>query len=1140
MKLKVTGAVLGAGLIASLSIPVLLHLKGNNRWLLTAALSLLAILASAFLLWLENRKQAPLGPGPRSASAAGNQELANYLSEAETKLIASKGTGGRARLGNLPVILVLGPQGAAKTTTIVQSAIEPELLAGQVYGNDQIVPTRLLNIWFARQSVLVEPAASVVADPARWSALIRHVQPGKLGSALTSAQPPRSAVVMLDCERLYNSGGNGTLAGIARELHTQLGAISRQLGIAVPVYVLFTKADRVPFFQDYLATLNDAEASQPLGVALPLTDANDAAPYEEAQTARISQAFDQLYYSLAEKRLVFLAREIEGGAAPSGYEFPRELRRLRPALTQFLVDLCRPSQLSVNPFLRGFYFVGVRPLIVREAVHAPQRSRQSPKVDAGATAIFRPGQSESFERPSQTPEFISRRVPQWVFLRRLFPDVVLADDSGLRQSGASVKTHLFRRLLLAGTALLCAVFLMGATVAFINNRALESQVRTAAADINASQLGAESIPSVDSLRKLDHLRESLETISEYNRTGAPLSYRLGLYVGNELLPKARNIYFARFRQLLFSGIDDRLVASLKSLPPTPGPLSSYGTAYNALKSYLITTVHHEKSTAAFLSPELDRYWQMDHKVDGERLALARRQFDFYANELRFENPYSSENDHALIDSTRSYLGQFAGTERVYRNMLTDIEKNLPPVSFKGPRDVVSDSYSVPGAFTTAGFAQMADAIKHVNKYFAGEPWVLESQSVSVGDLAKLESDIQGRYTADYIGEWRKYLNAAQVIPYSSIPDAARKLRVNSAPESPLLGILCLASENTDADPALSRAFAPLHKAVAPACSTSYISAPNADYMKNLAGLQVSLEQIGTQKPDTVDPIVAAAASTANQAKTSVIQLAQSLGIDGDGHIEGKIERLLEAPIKYTDPLLKGLAPAAINGKGAGLCAEMRPLLLKFPFNAQASQEASLAEINAIFKPVDGSLWKFYDANLSKSLTRIGEPISGGGFTYSARFLSFFRRAAAFSNAAYAAGPDPKLEFVLRPVSSEDIQSLRLNIDGTTAEFPAGSSESHKFSWPGTASLVSLSGVSKSTGTFTRPYDGPWAVFHFFADANRAPPSGVGVFEWDQKFGLAARTVQIVKLDLNMGSAPPVFQRGYFAGLSCVADIASPK
>jgi hypothetical protein len=46
------------------------------------------------------------------------------------------------------------------------------------------------------------------------------------------------------------------------------------------------------------------------------------------------------------------------------YELPREFRKLRNAAVRLLVDLGRPSQLRVNPFLRGFYFSGVRPVVV--------------------------------------------------------------------------------------------------------------------------------------------------------------------------------------------------------------------------------------------------------------------------------------------------------------------------------------------------------------------------------------------------------------------------------------------------------------------------------------------------------------------------------------------------------------------------------------------------------------------------------------------------------------------------------------------------------------------------------------------------------------------------------------------------------
>jgi len=1147
MMLKVTGATLVAWLVASFAIPKLLGLKSPDQWILSGALSLIGILAAAAVVWWNQRKKAA-AEGDSNASAQqldSADELARYLHDAEAKLSASRQLPRGTRFGNLPVIFIMGAQGAAKTTTVVQAGIEAELLAGHVFQDTQIVPTRLANIWFARQAVFVEPARSVVDDKNRWLSLIRRMQPGKWSSVVKrGSQSPRAAIVIFDCERLYASGASGDWASVARDLQAQLREVSQQLGIALPVYVLFTKLDRIPFFHDYVRTMQDAEAAQPLGAALPLPNTNRSGSYEEEQTARIHEAFNQIYYSLADKRLEFLGRDNDPSAPPAGYEFPRELRKLRTPVTQFLVDLCRPSQLSIGPFLRGFYFSGVRPVTVREAVQAPQRPvRPSADPAAGATAIFRPGQMQA--AAASTPELITKRVPQWVFLRRLFPEVVLADDLGLRESGASVKTNLLRRVLLTAAAALCLALLSGFTISYFNNRSLEFQVSGAAAGIGALPSANAGIPSLDALRRLDQLREALKTISDYNRDGAPLRYRLGLYVGNDLLPQARAVYFGRFRQLLLDDTERRLLSNLKGLPSSPGASDSYADPYNWLKSYLIITSHHEKSTVSYLATELTKYWQAGRDIDSERVLLASKQFDFYAGELQYANPYSSETDRAAVDHARRYLGQFAGIERVYRNLLTEAGGNNPTLNFNkkfpGSSAVVTNTYDVPGAYTKSGFAGITDAIKHANKYFAGDQWVLGDQAALPADLPKLQQELTSRYAADYIDTWRKYLRAGQVVPYASIPDAAKKLGINAGPESPVLGMMCLASQNTDSSQEISKAFQTLHKVVPPACSTNYIGGSNADYMKSLAGLQVSLEQIGTQKPDPADPMVAAASNSANLAKTSMIQLSQTLGVDPNAHLESKLEQLLEAPIKYTDPLLRGLAPAALNGKGAALCAEMRPILAKYPFNPQSAQEASLAEVNAIFKPGDGAFWKFYDANLAKSLTRTGDPIPGAGVTYTQRFLGFFHRAAAFSDAAYTGGAQtPKIDFFLRAVPSDDIQSLRLNVNGASADFPAGSAEPHRFSWPGAAPAVSLSGVSKSAGSFTRPYDGLWATFRFFADANRAPATGIGVYEWDQKFGLTARTLFVVKFDVNMAGAPPVFQKNYFAGLSCVAEIATAR
>ena len=187
--------------------------------------------------------------------------------------------------------------------------------------------------------------------------------------------------------------------------------------------------------------------------------------YAEEETKRLTKAFDDIFYALAEKRLDLLDRDNnETDKLPGIYEFPRELRKLRSLLVQFLVDLGRPSQLTVNPFLRGFYLSGVRAVVVDDVVHAaPQGAVEvsEAEFDAGATRIFGGGGAPAYVQAKVAPRVVgSRKVPQWVFLTQLFNDVIAKDRVAMATSGFSSRVNLLRRLALgfvAVVAIVCAI-----------------------------------------------------------------------------------------------------------------------------------------------------------------------------------------------------------------------------------------------------------------------------------------------------------------------------------------------------------------------------------------------------------------------------------------------------------------------------------------------------------------------------------------------------------------------------------------------------------------------------------------------------------------------------------------------------------
>jgi type VI secretion system protein ImpL len=1119
------------------------------------ALVLVALIVLVVWFLLQRKKEkaaaAAASAGAADTGGAGNEEIDALVREAERRLAASKQGD---RLVSLPVFFLVGDTGSTKTSVMLNAGLEPELLAGLVYRDNNLVPTRAANLWFARRTIFVEAGGKVPSEPAKWGRLVRKLQP-RAGVGSQSVQAPRAVLVCYDSETFTRPGAQESATAAARNLRARLGEMSQAFGINLPVYVLFTKMDRLPFFTEYVRNLTKEEAGQVLGATIPMRDVRAGGVYGEEQTARLTADFERIFHSLADARPEFLGRETDATKQPAAYEFPREFRKIRPAVVQFLVDLCQPSQLTVGPFLRGFYFTGVRPVVINEVapVAAAPQSQGGYAAASSATGVFRAGQMAPAAQAA--PQVgATRKVPQWLFLTHLFNDVLLADTAAMGASGASVKTGSARRALYLAAAVLCLLLTIAFTVSFVNNRGLETTARDAAVGISSAESAGQDLASLDSLRKLETLRQSLETLVKYHREGEPWSYRWGLYTGDALYPEVRRIYFARFRQLLFLQTQSAILENLRGLPMTPGP--EYAPTYDALKAYLITTSHHDKSTKLFLSPVLTKWWAGNRGPDADRLALAQKQFDFYATELAVENPFSRDNDASSIEHARTYLKQFAGAERVYAFMLAEAGKSNPPIDynrqFPGASQVVTETHVVPGAFSKGGFAFMKDAIAHADRYFNGEQWVLGDQLAGNIDRAALAQGLRDRYYSDFVKQWRTYIKSASVVRYAGLKDATTKLAQLSGNQSPLLELFALASTNTAVDePAVAKIFQPAQSVVPPGATDRFIAPPNQNYMNALLTIQSSLEGIANQPGVPNDAAAAQTVTNANQAKVNTRQMAQAFTIDAEGHIEASVQKLLEDPITYLDAMLRSIDTPEINAGGKALCGGFRPVLNKYPFNPNATSEATVADVNALFHKPDGMLWTFYEQKMQKVLMRQGTqyvPNPASKVTVNPGFLNFFNSAAAFAETLYADGSaDPHFSYSLKPETTEGVQMVTLKVDGQTLSHTAGAPAAfQKFTWHGSGTHeAQLSVRFGNTDLGFASGEGLWAAFHLFQKANQSTATGAGQqLEWITSSGKVSEAIKLpsgkpltVRLDLDLGAAPPLFQRGYLSRMTCVAEIA---
>jgi type VI secretion system protein ImpL len=1096
----VTGGILLAYLVLVWFLGTWLPLHGSDRWILRGGLAFIGLAGAATFLWFHRKSKTAQGSAGREpADASGAADIDLLVHEALRRLQSST-LGRGATLRKLPLVFLMGDSGSTKTTTILHSALDPELLAGHVYQDNNILATRVLNIWYTRQAIFVDVAGNVLAQPVRWKRLVKLVQPGRLSSAVgRGQQAPRAAIVCFDCGNFLQPGASDSALAAARKLAVRLHEISQLLSISFPVYVLFTKLDRVSFFAEFARGLSEEEASQVLGATLPVRS-SAVGVYAEEETRRLTKAFDEIFYSLAEKRLDLMGRENEPDKLPGIYEFPRELRKLRTLLVQFLVDLARPSQLSVNPFLRGFYFSGVRPVIVGDLVPAtPQAQAAEPSLDGGATRVFSVGGPQAAQAAAQTRAAGSRKVPQWVFLTQLFNAVIVKDRVALAASGFSTRVNLLRRVALVLLALAGVVCAVGFLVSFVGNHSLESEFRAALHEVQTVQPpAANQLASVTDLQKLDGLRQELATLSEYEKDGAPWQLRWGLYVGGRIYPDAKRIYFDRFHQLLFGATQARLLNDLGAVPPKPGPNDSYEKTYNELKAYLITTSNHEKSTKEFLTPVLLDRWTAGTKVDQERMALAKQQFDFYSTELAASNPFSSANDQVSIQRARSCLSQFPVVDRFYSGLVSQASGKYPDMSFneKFPDSVgiISSTHQVRGAFTRSGFGFMQDAIRTPSNYMSAEDWVLGKASASEFEQSTLQKKLMDRYHQDFVKEWRTVLQDSKIAQYKDFPDADEKLDKLTNPSSPLLlELLWFISSNTNVDaPDVSAPFMPVQVVEPPGSADKlpefYEVPANKPYIDALAQLRSTIQPLlATPNDQTLMNQAASAAGTAEGIAKQVL----GGRIDQSFHTESQVYRLLDEPIANVRLLLNRGPVDVLNAGGKALCDQFAQISGKYPFKPASPDDVTIDQLNSILAPKTGTLWVFYDTTKLKQYLPGPpyQPTGGGTVKLNPNFVTFFSRAAALSRAIY--GPDsptPKFSYTLTEMPS-NVEGLVLKIG---KEALSGPTQSKTFTWTGAPEDIQ---VTTKSNDILGSYSGPWSIFKFVSEANSPVSGSTTNLEW---------------------------------------------
>jgi len=1099
-------------------------------------------------------------------------------------------------LTGFPLYLLLGAEGSGKTSLFVASELLPELLAGEAYRESSVVPTRLLNLWFAGGSIVAELSGRFFSEePSRLQRAVAMLL-GKSNTSLVArmlsnqqaGQQFKGAILCCPIDAFQGVPDAARQSALVRRLQERLRAIGETLGASFPVYVIFTKCDTLPYFDPYFARLAGGEDKQILGCtlpALPVDAPNRTEVYANAQSTRISDYFNRLYSSLADQRATFLRRESDGTKKPDIYEFPRELKRIRGPVVQFLVELFRPNPLQPGPLLRGFYFVGTRQVSSAEAGASRVRHGQTGTFKLGeATRLFRQDEIQRMvvNRPAADEPGLTR---VWSFVPDLLQQIIVADRGRVGGAFVDRKLDLYRRIAFGAAIGIGALFTLLFLISWLGNRSLLHEARGVAA-APRSLARASDTPSRDDLVQIESLRSTLKKLTDRHDHGTPWSLDFGLYAGNRILPAMRALYFQRFREYFLNAILAKDERTLAGLPASQNPRFDYKTVYDDLKGYRTITTSEEP--ACSVDGEFAQWivgtWQGTE--------LAERQFRFYMDELRAKrNPYPDlRSAPAVVKTGRNYLASYSGIEPLYHGIIASVNQESQSTArlsdyTQRAQDVLvlRAGSEVPAAFTRAGWDLVQKRIANSAQGNAGNPCVLGLGHAIGGFLqgSNTQQQLTNMYIRDYIERWRTFLEGASVQPYKDPADASKKLDVLSSNGSPLLAVLAMTAENTKfptTSPAgnilnqaegqakrglidrlrrrapaaiqkelpktepdevlgpdrIAQVFQPVQTVFQSPNRNRLIDDANSRYISALGDLQTAMGALA-QNNDNQD-LISRATDRAQGAQREVKQI--TLKFDSrPGTVGDTVSTFLAEPITVPIPKRGGPIEAGLKG----VCAAMRPMLRKYPFNPQAEAEVDLRELQAVFAPAGGILWNLNSTKVLEQHGHEWSPKEDTNIPLNPRFVVFFNKMAHISYALFPPdGEHPRAEFKLSLQTGQGYQSVTGQIDDDKFD----STATKQYSWPGLQPGVDLR-VLPTGNTSTTPfalYPGPWGLFRWMQSAENRPP-GAPTFGFVNQRApgggrpqpiLEAGTPIRIQVSEFPGKIDAAFDRDFFTGLECPA------
>lgn len=470
-----------------------------------------------------------------------------------------------------PWILMLGGEKTGKTTLLrTLHAIEAEHRGRRSLQADPYDTE--CNWFFMRSGVALDVSgglflrtASINADEVGWNAL------KNLLVRYRAAKPIDSLILTISMEDLYGAQALTALQcqERAKFMAQKLAQLQDQMGLRLPVYVVITKADLLPGFQDFCNAIPLSTKQQMFGWSSPYTVDKDFSPRWvtealEAVTSQIRHVIMDVCYEDHSEQ-----------STDSLFVFPYEFAKIADNLTLYLRQIFQREAYKTPLLLRGIYFCGDS---CRSSIEAEEKDF----IDESLLQGSQPSKTEKKEETSsQTPPTKEATQPEDQYKRVFFfgdlmnSKVLLEYALSVPQKEKAFASNKVLKRLKVTTATIAGVGGLGlysARNTFVESRealtpAVNSMYRflVKAQQIPVLDLSKKSAELEDSFRKLSTLMQKLSSpklfsvfvpASWFSPLKSKLSEALNLAYQNVIMRALYVNLLLKARELLQASPDD--------------------------------------------------------------------------------------------------------------------------------------------------------------------------------------------------------------------------------------------------------------------------------------------------------------------------------------------------------------------------------------------------------------------------------------------------------------------------------------------------------------------------------------------------------------------------------------------------------